>query len=298
MFKGTLVALITPFKDGKIDERKLRDLVEWHVAEGTDGLVPVGTTGESTTLSHEEHARVIEIVVKASRKRIPVVAGSGSNSTEEAISLTREAKDLGADAALLVNPYYNRPTQEGLAAHFSAVAEAVNIPIVLYNIPFRTGVNLLPETIATLARGHKTIIGVKESSGSMDQTTEILNRAPNGFFVLSGDDSLTLPLMSIGAQGVISVAANLVPKAVREITQSWLSGDVVRSRAMHLKLFPLIKALFLESNPAPIKAAMKDAGLIDDESLRLPLVQIKAETRVALKKAMADFGVQAPVIAR
>lgn len=298
MFKGTLVALVTPFKDGKIDERKLRDLVEWQISEGTDGLVPVGTTGESTTLSHEEHARVIEIVVKSARKRVPVLAGTGSNSTEEAISLTREAKDLGADGALLVNPYYNRPTQEGMFAHFSAIAETVNIPIVLYNIPFRTGVNLLPDTIAALARAQKNIIGVKESSGSMDQTSELMIKCPANFIILSGDDSLTLPLMNIGAQGVISVAANLVPKSVREMTQAWASGDVFRARAMHLKLFPLVKSLFLESSPAPIKAAMKEAGLLDDESLRLPLVPVKAETRQALKKAMADFGVQVPVAAR
>src|SRR5260221_9159811 len=186
MFKGSLVALVTPFKDGKINEKKLVELVEWQISEGIDGIVPVGTTGESATLSHEEHARVIEVVVKAVRKRVPVIAGAGSNSTKEAISLTMEAKDLGADAVLSVNPYYNRPTQEGLKAHFSAIAKEVNIPLVLYNIPFRTGVSLTPDTIADLASSNKNIVGVKESTGSMDQTSEILQKACAKITILSG----------------------------------------------------------------------------------------------------------------
>lgn len=298
MFKGSFVALITPFKDNKIDEKKLRDLVEWHISEGTNGLVPVGTTGESATLSHEEHARVIEIVTKAAHKRLPVIAGAGSNSTAEAISLTHQAKELGADAVLSVNPYYNKPTQEGLKAHFSAIASAVNIPIILYNIPSRTVVTMTSATMEWLAKEHKNIIGVKESTGNMDQTTEILQRTGGKFLVLSGDDSLTLPLMSIGASGVISVAANLVPKALSEFCAAALDQKFDEARQMHLKLYPLVKALFLETNPAPIKAALFEAGLIDDETLRPPLVTVLPETRKAIKAAIREFGVKIPAPAR
>ncbi len=298
MFKGSFVALITPFKNGQINEKKLVELVEWHLSEGTNGLVPVGTTGESATLSHEEHARVIEIVTKAARKRIPVIAGAGSNSTKEAIDLTGHAKEMGVDAVLSVNPYYNRPTQEGLKAHFSAIAESVNIPIVLYNIPSRTGVSLTPDTIADLASNHKNIVGVKESTGIMDQTTEILEKTDGSFCVLSGDDSLTLPLMAIGAQGVISVAANLVPKEIVELVQLVLHQKYEEARALHLKLFPLIKALFIETNPGPVKAAMFEAGLIEDDSLRLPMVSVTPEHRAAIKAAMRKFGVPGPTMTR
>ncbi len=292
MFKGSFVALVTPFKDGRIDEGKIRDLVEWHIAQKTSGIVPVGTTGESATLSHKEHARVIEVVVRAVKKRVPVIAGAGSNSTHEAISLTQEAQRLGADAVLSVNPYYNRPTQEGLRAHFGTIAKSVNIPVVLYNIPFRTGVNLAVDTMVQLAEENKNIVGVKESTGSMDQTSEIIKRLGKRFFVLSGDDSLTLPLMSIGGSGVISVVANLVPRAVSEMVSAWEKGDADDALKMHLKLFPLIKSLFIESNPAPIKAAMQDAGLIDDGSLRLPMVSVTDDTRKKIRKAMKDFGIK------
>lgn len=292
MFKGSFVALITPFKDGRIDEGKIRDLVEWHIAQKTSGIVPVGTTGESATLSHKEHARVIEVVVRAVKKRVPVIAGAGSNSTHEAISLTQEAQRLGADAVLSVNPYYNRPTQDGLRMHFGTIAKSVNIPVVLYNIPFRTGVNLAVDTMVQLAEENKNIVGVKESTGSMDQTSEIIKRLGKRFFVLSGDDSLTLPLMSIGASGVISVAANLVPRAVSEMVSAWQKGDADDALKMHMKLFPLIKSLFIESNPAPIKAAMEDAGLIGDGSLRLPMVSVTEDTRKKIRKAMNDFGVK------
>jgi 4-hydroxy-tetrahydrodipicolinate synthase len=298
MFKGSYVALITPFKDNKIDEKKLRDLVEWHIAEGTNGLVPVGTTGESSTLTHEEHARVIEIVVKAANKRVPVIAGAGSNSTAEAIQLTHEAKDLGADAVLSVIPYYNKPTQEGLKAHFSAIATAVNIPILLYNIPPRSVINMTPATVQALAQQNKNIVGIKEASGQMDQTTEIVQRLGASFCVFSGDDSLTLPLMAIGATGVISVAANIVPKALADLCALAAAGQMEDARRLHVKLFSLIKALFLESNPAPIKAAMAEAGLIEEESLRPPLVQVTPETRKAIKAALRDFGVKIPVAAR
>lgn len=294
MFSGSYVALITPFKNGQVDERKLIDLVEWHIAEGTNGLVPVGTTGESATLSPKEHARVIEVVAKAAKKRVPVIAGTGSNSTQEAIELTTEAKEIGVDGALLVNPYYNRPTQEGLKAHFGAVAKAVGLPIVLYNIPSRTGVNLAPATIAALAKEHKNIIGVKESTGSMDQATEILQLLNHEFILLSGDDSLTLPLMAIGAKGVISVAANLVPKEIARLSASASAGKWDEARGLHTNLFPLIKALFLETNPAPVKAAMFEAGLIEDESLRLPMVTVTKETREKIRNVMKNYSIRVP----
>jgi 4-hydroxy-tetrahydrodipicolinate synthase len=291
MFKGSFVALITPFKNGNINEKKIVELVEWHISEGTSGLVPVGTTGESSTLSTEEHARVIEIVTKAARKRVPVIAGAGSNSTKEAIDLTLHAKEIGVDAVLSVNPYYNRPTQEGLIAHFSAIARAADLPIVLYNIPSRTGVSLSPDTIVTLAQGNKNIVGVKESSGSMDQATEIKQRLGDSFCLLSGDDSLTLPMMAIGAGGIISVAANLVPKAISTLCTAMLQGKYDEARKQHYRLFPLVKSLFIETNPGPVKAAMLEAGLIDDESLRLPMVTIKPETRKKVLSAMKEFGV-------
>jgi 4-hydroxy-tetrahydrodipicolinate synthase len=290
MFRGSFVALITPFRSGRIDEKKLRELVEWQLSEGTAGIVPMGTTGESATLDYKEHARVIELVVKAVRGRAPVIAGAGSNSTAEAIDLTKEAKALGADAVLSVNPYYNKPTQDGLKAHFLAIAKAVDIPIVLYNIPSRTGVTLQPATIAAMAKASKRIVGVKESTGSMDMATEIRGLCGPDFFILSGDDSLTLPLMALGAQGVISVAANLVPKDVARLCEMCLDGRFDEAEPIHQKLYPLIKSLFIETNPSPVKAAMKEARLIGDDSLRLPMVPVTAESRSKIKAAMKKYG--------
>lgn len=292
MFKGSFVALVTPFKDGRIDEPKLRDLVDWQIRQKTAGIVPMGTTGESATLSHEEHARVIEIVVRAARGRVPVIAGAGSNSTAEAVSLSREAGQLGADAILSVNPYYNRPTQEGLYQHFTEIAKRSGLPILLYNIPSRTGVALSADTMVRLAETNKNIIGVKEATGSLDLASEILARLGKRFLVLSGDDSLTLPLMAVGAAGVVSVAANLVPRAVADLCAFAARGDDRRARAAHLKLFPLIKALFIETNPGPIKAAMEDAGLIDSGALRLPMVSVTPATRAKVRAAMKAFGVR------
>ena len=294
MFKGSFVALVTPFKDGQIDEKKLQELVEWHLSEGTDGLVPVGTTGESTTLSHEEHIRVVDIVVKAARKRITVIAGAGSNSTSEAIRLTKEAREVWADGVLSVSPYYNKPTQEGLMAHFSAIAQAVNIPIILYNIPSRTGVNILPSTIEELAKQNKNIVGVKEATGSMDQATEVMERLGPKFSVLSGDDSVTLPLLSLGAHGVISVAANIAPKAVSDLCRFASVGKMTEAKKLHYRLYPLVKALFQETNPVPVKAAMAELGLIESDEVRMPLVPVKKETREKLKAAIKAFGVKVP----
>lgn len=288
IFKGSAVALVTPFRGEKIDEAKLKELVEFQIKNGTKAIVPCGTTGESPTLSHEEHDRVIEIVVQAVKRRIPVIAGTGSNSTKEAIRLTRHAEEVGADAALLMSPYYNRPTQRGIYLHFKAVAEVVDIPIILYNIASRTGVNIEPETVAELAK-IKNIVGIKESSGNLDQMSRILQLCPESFALISGDDSLTLPLMSIGGLGVISVAANIVPVDVAAMVEAFLKGDLEKARKMHYKLLPLFKALFIETNPIPVKTAMGLLGMIEPE-LRLPMCEMKDENLAKLKKVLKDYG--------
>ncbi len=241
-FQGAMTALATPFKNGKVDEKTLTSLVQRQIKAGIDGLVPVGTTGESPTLTHEEHGRVIEIVIEAAAKKVPVIAGTGSNSTAEAISLTKFAKKAGADAALIVTPYYNKPTQEGLYRHYEAIAKAVDIPIVLYNIPGRSVINLAPDTVARLAK-IPTIVAIKEATGSMDQSSHILSICD--LTVLSGDDSLTLPLMALGSKGVISVASNIVPEAVAQLVDSFLAGDLKKAQGLHHKLFSLCRALFV-----------------------------------------------------
>lgn len=292
MFKGSYVALVTPFKNGKLDEKKLQSLVNWQIEEGTDGIVPMGTTGESATVSRREHARIIELTLKAAKGRVPVIAGSGTNSTADTISLAREAKSQGANGVLLINPYYNRPTQEGLKAHFSAVAEAVDIPMILYNIPSRTGVNMLPSTVAALAKGHRNIVGIKEATASMDQASEILELLGTRFCLLSGEDTQTLPLMALGAQGVISVAANLVPRDIKKLCELALDHQFQRARELHWKLYPLIRCLFLETNPGPVKTAMYEAGLLGDESLRLPMVTVSNDTRQKIRSALKAYGIR------
>jgi len=288
-FQGSIVALVTPFRDGRVDEAKLRELVEFHVRNGTDGIVPCGTTGESPTLSHEEHKRVVEIVIEAARGRIPVIAGTGSNSTAEAIDLTTHAKKAGADGALVVSPYYNRPTQQGLYEHFRAIAEATDLPILVYNIQGRTAVNVETDTLARLARDCRNIVGVKEASGSLEQMTQVILACGPDFTVLSGDDTLTLPLMAVGGRGVISVIANIVPKETAEMTHAALDGDWKRARELHLRLFPLSKAMFIETNPIPVKEAMAMMGLIAPE-FRLPLCRMAEANRERLKKVLAQFG--------
>ncbi len=288
-FQGSLVALVTPFRDGKVDEARIRELVEFHVRSGTDALVPCGTTGESPTLSHDEHKRVVELVVEAAAGRIPVVAGTGSNSTAEAIDLTRHAERAGARGALVVNPYYNKPTQQGLYRHFRAVAESVAIPVIVYNIQSRTAVNVETETLARLARDCKNIVGVKEASGSLDQMSQVVAACGPDFTVLSGDDNLTLPLMAIGGRGVISVIANLVPREVVEMTHAALDGDWKRARELHYRLFPLARAAFLETNPIPIKEAMAMAGMIEPE-FRLPMCRMSDANREKLRAVLAHYG--------
>lgn len=288
MFSGSMVALVTPFQDGKVDYKTLEELVEFHLDSDTDGLVPVGTTGESPTLSHSEHKKVIECVVKAAGGKIPVIAGAGSNSTAEAIELTAFAKKTGADATLQVGPYYNKPTQEGFYQHFKAIADEVDLPIVLYNIPGRCGGSgMTPETVARLS-AIENIVAIKEATGSLDQSSEIASRC--NITILSGDDSLTLPLASIGGKGVISVVANIVPADVKAMTDLILQGDFVSARKWHNKLFVLSKNLLsLATNPIPIKAAMSMLNMASEE-LRLPMTPLEQGKRAVLKKTLADYG--------
>jgi len=289
-FQGSLVAMVTPFRDGRVDEAKIRELVEFHVKNGTDGLVPCGTTGESPTLSHEEHKRLVEIVVAAAAGRIPVVAGTGSNSTAEAIDLTVHAAKAGADAALLVSPYYNKPTQQGLYEHFKAIAQAApDLPLILYNIQGRTAVNIETDTLARLA-GIPNIVGVKEASGSLDQMTSVVLACGPDFTMLSGDDSLTLPLMAVGGRGVISVVANFLAKEVAEMTHAALDGDWKRARELHWKLFPICRAMFIETNPIPVKEAMAMLGMIRAE-WRLPMCPMSDANRDRLRKVLVHAGV-------
>ena len=287
IFKGSIVALITPFrKNGSIDHGLVRELVEWHIASGTSAIVPCATTGESPTLSHDEHDEVIATVVKAVNKRIPVLAGCGSNCTEESLRLIKHAESVGADGALVITPYYNKPTQEGMLAHFENLANATKLPIVIYNVPGRTGVNIKPETVAKLAK-IENIVGIKEASGNVDQASEIMRLTD--LDVLSGEDSLNFPLMAIGAVGVISVVANVVPDLVAKLADAAMKGDMEEGRRLHKLLFPLSKALFAETNPCPAKAAMAMLGKCENV-LRLPLVPVRKETEELVRKALADLG--------
>lgn len=292
--RGSLVALVTPFKEDRVDEPAVKRLVELHVASGTSGLVPCGTTGESATLSHEEHERLIELVVQAARGRIPVIAGTGSNNTKEAIRLTRHAKRVGADAALLISPYYNKPTQRGLYLHFKAIAEAVDLPLIPYNIASRTAVNIEPETFARLAADVPNIVAIKEASGNLEQMSRILHLTNRRISLLSGDDALTLPVLAIGGTGVISVVANLVPKDVAALVESFERGKAREAMEWHGRLAPLVKALFLETNPIPVKTAMGWLGMIDPQ-LRLPLCAMEGANLEKLTAALNAYGLRSSV---
>lgn len=294
MFEGSYVALVTPFSagggDSKVDFEKLKELVEFHVKNGTGGIIPCGTTGESATLNYDEHEKVIEAVVKAAAHRVKVIAGTGSNSTAETIEMTAFAKKAGADGVLLVAPYYNKPTQKGLYLHFKKVAEEVKIPIILYNIQSRTAVNIEPETVAKLTGDCKNIVAIKEASGSLEQMAKIKLLCP-GIDLLSGDDALTLPVMAIGGKGVISVVANIVPKDVSDMVSAYLTGDTERAKKLHYKLFNLIKAMFIETNPIPVKTAMGLMGLCSDY-LRLPMCSMDEKNKGKLIKEMKDYGLE------
>ena len=288
MFKGSFVAIVTPFKNGKIDEKAYADLIEFQIGEGTQGIVPCGTTGESATLTHQEHERVIELTVEIVNKRIPVIAGTCSNSTSEAIMLTRHAKDAGADAALLITPYYNKPTQEGLYQHYKAIAESVNIPQFLYNVPGRTGVNMLPETVARLSKG-KNIIGIKEATGDMRQVSDVIALCGENFIVLSGDDFTTFPLLTIGGMGVISVTANVAPGDAAAMCNEFFSGNLKKAKEFHYKMRPLNDAMFYETNPIPVKTALSLMGKVSGE-MRLPLYQMSEKNLERLKSVMKGYG--------
>lgn len=289
MFEGIHTALITPFRNGQVDEKALRDLVERQIDAGIDGLVPCGSTGESATLSHLEHRRVVEIVIETAAGRVPIIAGTGSNSTREAIELTMHAKEAGAQGALLLSPYYNKPTQEGIYAHYAAVARETAFPVIVYNIPGRTASNLSAETVARLARVDH-VVGIKEASGDLDQMAHVIARSPADFAVLAGDDSLTLPLLSIGGKGVISTSANVAPEAMCDLVRSFQSGDVSRAREIHYQLLPLFDALFCETNPIPVKAAAAALGWCDDE-IRLPLTLLGDVHLEHLRVVLKDLGI-------
>ncbi len=288
MLKGSMVAIVTPFKEGKVDEKALEELIEWHIQEGTHAIVPCGTTGEASTLDYEEHYRVIEITVKAVNKRIPVIAGTGSNSTDEAIMITRKAEELGADAVLSVTPYYNKPTQEGLYRHFKTIADNTGLPIILYNVPGRTSLNMLPQTVARL-REHPRIVGIKEASGDMKQVSEIIRLCGSDFIVLSGDDFTNLTLLALGGKGFISVTANVCPKDVAELFNSWEMADIVKAREIHYKLEPINKAMFIETNPIPVKTALAMMGKIKEE-FRLPLCEMSQANKEKLAEVLRSYG--------
>ena len=288
MFSGSWVAVVTPFRSGEIDEEALASLINWHVDQGTDGIVAVGTTGECPTLSNEEHIRVVEICVRVAAKRIPVMAGTGSNSTDEAISLTRRAREIGADSVLLVSPYYNKPTQEGIYRHYMAIADAVDIPQVIYNVPGRTASRIEVATMARLAV-HKNIVGAKDAVGDLNYTSELIARLGPAFHVFSGDDSLTIPMMSLGARGVISVAANVVPAKISGMVAAMGAGNFAMARATHFELWDLMNSMFYETNPIPVKTALAMMGKIQEE-FRLPLCQMSQSNRERLRSVMIKMG--------
>lgn len=288
MFVGAMTALVTPMRDGQVDEAALEALVEWQIAEGIDALVPCGTTGESATLTHEEHHRVVKCVVRAAKKRVPVIAGAGSNATAEAISLAKAAREAGADGQLQITPYYNRPTQEGLYLHFRAIAEAVPLPMVLYNVPARTGCDMLPDTVARLCE-LPLVVALKEASGAVQRTQQILQRTGDRLVILSGEDAINYPLYAVGARGCISVVSNVAPRLVADGWDAWAAGDVARARKLHYDSLPLAEALFAEASPIPAKTALALMGKIGGE-LRLPLHPMSEAPKQKLRAAMAQLG--------
>jgi 4-hydroxy-tetrahydrodipicolinate synthase len=290
MFTGTYTAIVTPFRQGRLDEAALQNLIKAQIKGGVDGVVPVGTTGESPTLDYEEHIRVIALTVKFAGGKIKVMAGTGANSTKEAIHLTQEAEKAGADGSLQVAPYYNKPTQEGLFQHFKAIANATKLPIVLYSIPGRCGIEISVGTVKALASACKNIVGIKEAGGTPDRVSQLRAAMGPKFTILSGDDSLTLPFMSVGAHGVVSVASNFIPKQVSQMVRAFAAGDSATALKLHAKYYPLFKDLFIETNPIPVKAAMAMLGMIEDE-LRLPMVPMTEKNREVLRATLKSCGV-------
>jgi len=288
MFKGSMVAIVTPFKNGKVDEKALGDLIEFHIKNGTDVIVPCGTTGESATLSHEEHHRVVEFTVQTVNKRVPVVAGAGSNSTAETVELTKYSQKAGANGVLLITPYYNKPTQEGLYQHFKKVTDSVDIPVILYNVPGRTSVNMLPATVARL-REIRNIVGIKEATGDLKQISELIRLCGRDFDVISGDDFTTLPMLAIGGVGAISVTANIIPADAAAMFDAFFAGKMDEALRLHYKMEPLHSLMFIETNPIPVKTALALMGKINEE-FRLPLCSMSDGNKDKLKKALKDYG--------
>jgi 4-hydroxy-tetrahydrodipicolinate synthase len=289
-FTGTYTALVTPFKNGRIDEPALERLIKMQIRAGVDGIVPVGTTGESATLDYEEHIHVVELSVKFAAGKVKVIAGTGGNSTQEAIYLTQRAEKVGAEASLQVAPYYNKPTQEGLFQHFHAVARSTKLPIILYSIPGRCGVEIAVETVNRLAHDSVNIVGIKEAGGNPDRVSQLRAALGHKFAILSGDDSLTLPFMAVGAHGVVSVASNVIPREVAHMVRAFSTGNTSLALKLHEKFYPLFKDLFIETNPGPVKGALAMMGLIQDE-FRLPLVPISSASREKLKRTMRAVGI-------
>jgi 4-hydroxy-tetrahydrodipicolinate synthase len=289
LYTGTYTALVTPFRDNLVDEKAFTHLIEEQIDAGIDGLIPVGTTGESATLTMEEHLRVIELAVQVANKRVKIFAGTGSNSTAEAIFLTEEAKKRGADGFLIVSPYYNKPSQAGIFAHFSALAETTWLPIIAYSVPARTGTEIGVDTMASLALKHPNIVAIKEAGGSIERFSQLRQALPDDVAILSGDDSMTLPAMAVGATGVISVASNLIPKQVGDMVRAFLSGQAVEAGRMHRQLYPLFRDLFIEANPVPVKTAMARQGWMTEE-VRLPLVPLQPQNRGRLEIVLEKFG--------
>ncbi len=287
MFNGALSALATPFRDGEVDEHSLCELIEWQIQSGIDGLVPCGSTGESATLTHAEHDRVIKITIEQARRRVPVVAGTGSNSTAEAIRLTVAAREMGADGALIISPYYNKPTQEGIFRHYKMIAAAVDLPMLVYNIPGRTASNVAPETFARLCE-IRNIVGVKDASGSMDQISDVRRLCGDRLTILAGDDAMTLPMMALGAKGVISTISNVMPREMHDLAAAALEGDFTRARQIHYQILPLLRTLFIETNPIPLKLALGLMGKCTGE-LRMPLTPMSAPAGDRLRAAMKEM---------
>ncbi len=286
--QGALVAIVTPFRNGAFDEDKYRELIDFQIENGTTAIVPVGTTGESATLSFEEHRKVIKCCVEAVSKRVPVIAGTGANSTAEAVELTKHAKEVGADASLQVCPYYNKPTQEGMYRHFKTVVEQAKLPIILYNVPGRTGINLLPDTVARLGELSE-VVAIKEASGSITQITEVVMKAADKLTVLSGDDTMIVPTLAVGGKGVISVLSNVAPRMVSDVCENWLKGDVETARKQFLHLFPLCNAMFIENNPIAVKTALGIMGMISDE-MRLPMCPMGEDNKKKLRSILETYG--------
>ncbi len=288
MLKGSMVAIVTPFNKGKVDENALRELINFQIENGTDAIVPCGTTGESATLSYEEHEMVVKTTIEAVDGKIPVIAGTGSNSTSETVMLTKEAEKAGADAALLITPYYNKPTQEGLYQHYKMVAEEVNLSLILYNVPGRTSLNMLPETVARLSE-MTNIVGIKEATGSLKQASDVIALCPDDFIVLSGDDFITLPMLSLGGSGGISVTANIAPFDMSSMIDAFEEGNLSEARKLHFKMMPINNAMFIETNPIPVKTALALMGKIKEE-MRLPLTSMAEKGRETLKSTLKDYG--------